>query len=131
MQLLGVGLGALAQPVAFDLRLRADLRGGGFCRLRRPLGDGPSLPPRLVQQALDLGLHLRALALRGLGIVQALADPLRPGVERLGDRTPEEPLEEVEEQAELDDRDEHPIGLDRQPAFREDADRGHGVPILM
>ena len=130
MELLRIGLGALAEPVAFRLRLRADLRCRGFRRLRRALGDGRRLPPRLAQQPLDLGLHLGALTLRRLGVVEAFADPFRTGVESLGDRAPEESLEEIEEQPELHDGDEHPVGLDQQPTFREDADRHHGVPIF-
>jgi len=65
VELLGVRPRALAQPIAFRLRLGADLGRGVLRRLRRALRDGRGLAPGFAEQALDLDLHLGALALGG------------------------------------------------------------------
>src|SRR2546425_1440821 len=121
VQLLRIGPTALADVVSLGLRLRAKIRGRRFRGFRRAVRDLLRLAPRLGEHRLGLGRQPFAFCLRRLRRGESFADALRAIVERSQDGPPEEAAEEIEEEEELDDRDEDPIRMHRERAalFRE------------
>src|SRR5918992_3008317 len=93
VELLGVFAAALADPIRFGLRLRADLgccRLGGLCH---PLRDRLRVSARLTEKTLDFRRHALAFGLGLLGHREAFADLLRTRGEHVEDRSPEVPTQ--------------------------------------